>query len=390
MNSRPSYIVGFVTMLICSALLTMTSCSGLRVPQPLKVDVNDWPMFGKLQSRTGFTAEAILPPLTAVWSYDVTGGFGPGSPLVVDSILFVGNLRGELHAVNTRTGKRIGWVNLGDAINGSPAISGNLAIVSLSNSDPSLIAFDLIDGKPLWKKSLGDIEASPLVSGDRVFVGNTDGVFYCVERGTGDEVWKFKLLENTKRKGIRSSAAVGGTAVVFGAEDGAVYARRADDGHELWSCATGDVIIAPPCVSEETVFVGNLDGTFSAIDLGTGVVKWRFNTGAPIYANAAAAHGSVFIGSTAGIMYALDAATGKQQWSTDLQGVINSGAVVSGNMLYVGTLKKTLFGLSCQDGTILVTQELQGRIKTSPAIADSLLFVCTDDKLVQAFKGVRP
>ena len=43
------------------------------------------------------TRETITPPLTLAWDYDVTGGIGKGSPLVVDSVLLVGNMRGELH-----------------------------------------------------------------------------------------------------------------------------------------------------------------------------------------------------------------------------------------------------------------------------------------------------
>src|SRR5437867_440168 len=140
-NIPPGRVRGVVAL---SAIL-ISACSGLRLPQPLTVDATDWPMFAKYEGRLNSTPEAVTPPLKLVWDFDITGGIGNGSPLVVDSVLIVGNLRGELYAINAYTGKRIGWVDLGDAIQGSPVIDANVALVALSNTELSLVAFDLVE-----------------------------------------------------------------------------------------------------------------------------------------------------------------------------------------------------------------------------------------------------
>ncbi len=62
---------------------------------------------------------------------------------MVDGTLLVGNLRGELYAADGQTGKRIGWIKLGDAIQGSPVVDGSMVYVAVSNSSESLVAFDL-------------------------------------------------------------------------------------------------------------------------------------------------------------------------------------------------------------------------------------------------------
>ncbi|MBM2840566.1 MAG: 3 protein [Bacteroidetes bacterium] len=366
------------------------ACSGLRLPQPLSVDDSDWPMFGKYESRINATSEIITPPLTLSWDYDITGGIGNGSPLVIDSVLIVGNLRGELWAINAYTGKRIGWIDLGDAIQGTPVIDGSIAIISLSNSDLSLIAFDLEEGKPLWRKEYGDIEASPLLHNQKIYFGNTDGIFFCADKTTGEQLWKFELPGNEKHKGIRSSAASSNNTIVFGAEDGVVYALDAETGNLKWKHNTGATVVSSPCIADGNVHVGNLKGIVSAIDVQSGALQWRVDAGSSIYASASFADGKIVVGTTGGLMYGLDASTGREMWKSNLGGVVNSGAVVAGNTIYVGTLKKSLFGLNVTDGSIIFKQEVQGRIKTSPAVANGRLFVATDEKLVLAFKGAAP
>jgi outer membrane protein assembly factor BamB len=369
------------------ATLLFNACSGLRLPQPLAVDTSDWAMFAKYASRVNATSETVPPPLTLEWEYDITGGIGNSSPLVVDSVLMIGNLRGELYAINAYTGKRIGWVDLGDAIQGTPIIDGNVAIVTLSNTDLSLVAFDLSEGKARWRMEYGDIEASPLLRNQKIFAGNVEGAFYCVDLTTGVQLWKFELPDNVKRKGIRSSAAGSDSSITFGADDGFLYALDAERGTQIWRHNTGASIVGSPCIANGNVYVGNLGGTICGVDLHSGKPRWQFEAGASIYASPSFADNKIFIGTTGGMMYALDAMTGTLVWKTDLGSVINSSAVIAGNVLYVGTLKKMLFGLNIADGTPVLKQEVPGRIKTSPAVAHGRLFVATDEKLILSFRS---
>jgi outer membrane protein assembly factor BamB len=329
----------------------------------------------------------VPPPLTLEWDYDITGGIGNGSPLIVDSVLMIGNLRGELYAINAYTGKRMGWVDLGDAIQGTPIIDGNVAIVTLSNTDLSLVAFNLSEGKAQWRMEYGDIEASPLLHNKKIFAGNVEGAFYCVDLTTGAQLWKFELPDNAKRKGIRSSAAGSDVSITFGADDGYLYALDAERGIQMWRHNTGASVVGSPCIANGNVYVGNLGGTVCCVDLHSGKTRWQFEAGASIYASPSFADSKIFIGTTSGMMYALDATTGALVWKTDLGSVINSSAVVAGNVLYVGTLKKMLFGLNIADGTPVLKQEVPGRIKTSPAVAHGRLFVATDERLILSFRS---
>jgi outer membrane protein assembly factor BamB len=369
-------------------LAIAAGCSGLRLPDALIVSERDWPMPGKSESRTGATPEVVIPPLTLQWTQDITGGIGNGSPLVIDSIILVANLRGELYAIHAHTGKRLGWIDIAEAIQGTPAIDGNTAIVAASNTRESLIAFDLSSGKIQWRQPYGDLEVSPLLYQQRIYVGNTAGVFFAVDRGTGEEIWKFEIPDNTRLKGIRSSAAIFGGMVIFGAEDGAVYALDATSGALRWRSETDGSIVSTPCVDDETVFIGNLAGTLWAIDATSGSPRWKTPAGSSIYASPSSARGLVYVGTTKGMMLAIHDATGATSWKADLGSVINSAPVISGSVLYVGTLKKFLYALDAASGGILMKQEMPGRVKTSPAVARGRVVVATDERLILSFKGV--
>ncbi|MBX2992708.1 MAG: PQQ-binding-like beta-propeller repeat protein [Bacteroidetes bacterium] len=366
-------------------LFLAIGCGGLRIPPPFKAGNDSWGMFGGTPGRTNVAEQSVQPPLTLAWQHDITSGMGSGSPLVIGNVVLVTNLRGELHGIDAETGKRIGWLNIGDAIKGSPAVDGNVVYIAIANSRESLVAYDLLEGKYLWKKEFGDLEVTPLFLNNRLYFGNTSGVFFCVDKETGEHDWRFRLPDNSTRKGIRSSATVDGALVIFGAEDGSIYALDAKNGAEQWSYNTGASVFAAPAVSNGTLFCGNSTGTFSALNSQTGNVLWQFDAGAPIYATPSFPQHLVLIGTTAGTLYALNVRDGSVAWRTELNSVINSSAVVSGDVAYVGTLKKELYAVQTTTGAILWKETLKGRVKTSPAVAGGKVFVSTDDKLLLAF-----
>ena len=366
--------------------IVLAQCSGIHIDRSLKHQPGDWPMYGRVSSRVNATTEILRPPLAQVWEQDVSGGVGHGSPVLVDSFIVVGTMRGELYAINAFTGKRIGWVDLGEAIHGAPVIAGNTAIVACSHTQESLSAFDLVEGNVRWKQACGDIEASLVSNGTRVYAANTQGAVFCVDRFNGDVVWKFELPDNTKRKGFRSSPAAWQGSVILGGEDGAVYSLDGERGTLRWRFATDASIAAPPGIADSTVYIGSLGGNFFALGAATGGLRWKFSTEGSFYAGPCLAGDLVIVGTTRGTLLCLSAADGSLRWKTELGGVINSSAVAAGRVVYVGTLKKQLFAINARNGDILWTQETPGRIKTSPAIANRTLYVATDERLLLAFR----
>ncbi len=364
----------------------LVQCSSIHLDRALKHQPEAWPMYGRVPSRTNTTREILRPPLEVAWEQDISGGVGNGSPVLADSLVLVGTMRGELYAINAFTGKRYGWVDFGEAIHGAPVITENTAIVACSYTQESLSAFNLTEGHVRWKHPCGDIEASVLLLDANVYVANTQGVMFCIKSSDGGIVWKYELPDNTRRKGFHSAPAAGDGIVVAGGDDGAVYAWDPESGTLRWRYATGGSIAAPAAIADSTVFIGSLTGEFYALGTGKGDLRWRYAAEGSFYGGPCLIDNLVVVGTTRGVLLALDAVDGTLRWTRDLGGVINSSAVAAGRVLYVGTLKKQLFAVDARDGALLWSHETKGRIKTSPAIAHQMLYVATDERSLLAFR----
>lgn len=374
-----------------SSLVLLAGCGGLRMERYLHSKPDDWPTFARTNGHTASGEETLSPPLRLAWSADISAGTGNGSPVIVDSVVFVGTLRGELCAFSAATGKQIGSISLGDAIQGSPVIDGSVAFVATSNSHQSITAFDLFDGRVRWKKSYGDVEVTPCLADQKIFFGTTAGKFFSIERATGDVRWKFEIPDNRTLKGIRSSPAAEEGTVVFGADDGIVYAFDGETGAKKWKFDTGARVVASPLIHSGSVFVGNTRGAMFALSLSTGRPLWESRTGgAPIYANGVPAAGVIVVGNLSGEAMGFREGDGKLLWHTDLGGPINSGGAVAGTTVYVGTMKKQVYGLNPADGTILWKADTGGRVRTSPAAAFGRLFIATDEHDLLAFREAIP
>ena len=372
-----------ILVLLSGAILG--GCSVLRLSEPVNQRTGDWTTFAQSSEHVATVQPPLTPPLKLIWDEDIQAGMGYGCPLVVGGIVFVGTQRGELVALNENTGKRLGATTLGDAIEGSPVIDGNTAIVALSNTRESLVAFNLLDAKPEWKHAYGDIESSPVLYDKKLYIGNVDGEFYCVARYTGVQLWKFSLPSNTAFKGIRSSPAVAESTVVFGADDGSVYALHAGNGSLLWRTATGSPVMASPSIRGKDIYVGNLAGTLYCISLASGAVRWQTVTGGGIYATATPVDSLIVVGTTGGEMFGVRVGDGTLAWKTSVGGPVNTLAVEVSGTLFVGTLKHKLIALKVRDGTEIWNTEVSGRVKTSPSVVNNHLFLVTDEKDLLCF-----
>jgi outer membrane protein assembly factor BamB len=76
------------------------------------------------------------------------------------------------------------------------------------------------DGKVIWKfKTLGEVDSSPVICGDKVIVGSEDGRLYLLRLSDGELAWSYDIGQP-----VTSSPAVANQMVVVGSDDGYVYA----------------------------------------------------------------------------------------------------------------------------------------------------------------------
>ncbi len=375
-------------ILIGIMFLGLQSCTSLHLRQSVLVQPLDWTLFGGSIERVNVSHEVLKPPLSPVWEYDASAGFSQYSAAVADSFLFVGNLQGEVHAVQIANGKSAGSYGFGSSIVGTPIIENDKMYVALTRNEDNLIAYNLLLGSVEWRTKTGDIESSPLVVGSRLYVTTLDGKLISMEKSDGSVVWKYDVPVRDRTTFIHSSPASDGEVIVFGCDNGILYAVGIADGKLRWSEPTGGSILASPSIAHGSVFVGSLDSTLYSFDLVTGRQIWKHRLGSKIYSSQAVGSYRVFVGTTAGMMYCLDDTSGATVWKATTGGVINAAPLLSGNVLYVGCLDKSLYAYDIENGEKLWEYKTEGRIKTTPVIAKNFLFLLAEDRSVIAFKHV--
>jgi outer membrane protein assembly factor BamB len=372
------------TLLVLAAIAA--GCQSLRLKAPLGPVDGGWPMEGRTMERKRWTPTPVRPPLIQQWTYDIAAGTGDWSPVVVDTIVFVTTLRGELFALNASSGKRLGKMSFGSPITGSPIPRRNLILVPLKGAGESLAAYDAVTGSVVWRGTYGDVEQTPLLIDRRIFFGTTAGTFVCVDRESGARVWTYAIPDNRWMKGVRGSPASDGSVVIFGADDGVVYALGAEDGQPRWTHATGAPVRGGIAVSDSTVVATNVDGTIVALDLRSGVERWRASL-APIRSSASIAGSTVVVGTSAGTVAAFDLASGASIWRAESGGPISASPTIAGEFVFVGTLQRELLAISLSGGEIVWREQVSGRIKSSAAAVNGMLYVTTDDQLLLAYRG---
>ncbi len=373
-------------MALLFALVTMEGCNRLSLRQTLNRSGDDVPMYGYTTARSNASISAVAPPLDSMWEVDLGAGTGSYPPAVVDSLLFIGNLRGEIQVVHVRDGSVYGKKKMGSAIVGTPVVNGDVVYIVLTNAQRSVIAYNFHTAEELWRLRIGDIESSPLFLNAKLYVGTLNGELYCIDAETGNIDWKYSVSSDSKKRLIRSSPASDGTSIIFCCDDGNIFSMH-KDGTVDWRAQTGGDIIASPAIFAEHVYVCSADSCIYSFSIRTGLSEWRKKLSARIYSSPAVSEKSVVAGCVDGIVWCLDRLSGEKLWTRETGGVITSAPVISGYMVYVGNLDKALYTLLLENGEVIDERRCSGRIKTSPLVYRQFLFLIVESRSLVGFRG---
>jgi outer membrane protein assembly factor BamB len=110
--------------------------------------------------------------------------------------------------------------------------------------------------------------ASPAVTDDYVFIGSRDKQMHCIDRKTGQGVWKFAA-----RGRIDSSPVVVGKRVFFGSADRNLYAVNIANGEQQFKFNAGGDLSASPAVGEGCLVIGAEGPNGAIFCLGTKAAK---------------------------------------------------------------------------------------------------------------------
>ena len=216
-------------------------------------------LFGS-QDATLYCLEAATGKLA--WKYTI-GDQVRCSPTVVDGRAFLAGCDGKLHIIDLEKGEAINSVEI-DAPTGSTTGGGRRPCI-LWHGRSELLRHRLARGQDRLAGPLGPQLAVPLVGRRHARVGDfrrARQADLCARPGDGRELWKFA----TKAK-VDSSPVVVGNRVFVGSSDGRLYSLDRATGKLLWDYEAGGHFVASPAVAADRLVIGN-SGTRRVLSLG--------------------------------------------------------------------------------------------------------------------------
>ena len=327
------------------------------------------PLFAGVPQHLHVGVGHVRPPFKRDW---VSGGTSlvEFPPAIAFHYLYYAALNGNLVAVSTRNGRRLWTVHVGRCEAASPAVDrlgrGSVYEAFLNRHPCGRDAAKKGDGEILvvaagpshrlrWTKHLGASETSPLIVGNRIYVGDAKGNVYCLRTVDGKTVWRFHA-----GGAVKGALAYDRGRVFFGAYDGRLYALGAADGKPVWRAKSArdwfgghGHFYSTPAVAYSRVYLGSTDGHVYSFGEESGKLRWSHGTGGFVYGSPALWQGRVFVGSYSHSFYAFDAATGDVLWKFRANGPISGSATVVDGVVYFATLERRTYGLDARTGKVL-------------------------------------
>ena len=223
-----------------------------------------------------------------------------------------------------------------------------------------------------WKfKTGGQIQASPVVVEDIVYIGSTDHSFYALSAKSWGVKWKF----NTEGA-IRFSAAVWNEFVFFSSTDGYIYALEMISGQEVWRFKVQNWVNGPILVDNGIVYAGSYNHTIYLLQAIDGQLLRKENRHVQINDIAFICHNGRLMPSQP--FHRAD------QWQKVIP-FSQSYPIIANGTVYIGSRDNQLYAIDQMNQNIVWSYQTDGYIDSTPAIADNMLYVTSYDGYVYAF-----
>ena len=207
-------------------------------------------------------------------AYEITGGSqrwlisaSPDSaPAAGDGLVFFVE-DGEMVAVHATDGSRAWTTPLEDDLAAAPTWANGWLLVATNSG--AIVALRAADGHEIWRRDLLVMAHAPIaVSADHVYVPLDNTHVQALQIETGEPVWDRRL------GGIPTDILALDDRLFVGASDGYFYCLITETGRVDWRWHTGAASIGLPAVDEHRVYFVALDNAARALNRSNGVQQW--------------------------------------------------------------------------------------------------------------------
>lgn len=324
---------------------------------------------GGFESRTFYALDAASGHIE--WATQNLEDDGPTAPVFEDGRVIFNTESCTLFALDSKTGKRLWFKNIGDPTLGQTAVADGLVYASHPSPDgQALSAYRERDGAEEWSAWIGsELLAAPVIAGDSVYVSTTAGATFRFARKTGKRAWSAPLgattapwvdgdeLFVTRRKaGKEQEIVVDATTGKIAREHATGTAPSGDVPHDIsdWK-AVWAFEGSRPVIDRGVRYVA-IGGEIQASDAKSGEPLWRRRYAAKPDARSvgtvAFAGSEIVISTRDGQIFGLDVDTGYTQWSYALGHDVVAEPIIAKGWVYVTTRDGYVIALNVADKTL--------------------------------------
>jgi outer membrane protein assembly factor BamB len=194
------------------------------------------------------------------------------SPVGVDGVVYHVSPGGTVLAFDVAE-RAIRWGFDAEAtVHASPAVADGVVVVATTAGD--VLALDAADGGVRWRASLGTrVEATPAVADGDLYIATFGGRVLSYEAASGDERWRF--TPEVAASVLASPAVTGDRIYVGDTSGGRLRALGTAAGEVAWVRGGSGPLVASPAVAGDVVHVVDTDGVAAAVDGATGDTVWE-------------------------------------------------------------------------------------------------------------------
>ena len=341
----------------------------------------DWPLFRGNGRSQGVAISKLPKKLEVIWKHEVKNGAFEGTPIIVGKkkpVAYIGDADGTLFAFNLKDGTVLWEFKSEIGYTTAPAYrDGKLFIGDL---DGKFYCVDS-DGKLVWDfQADGSIDSSANFHKDLVLFGAQDARLYALNVKTGKQVWQLETNDQVRC----SITVVGGQAFVAGC-DGGLHIVDLDNGKEIHNVMIDSPTGVTPAAQGDFIYVGTEQSGFHAIDWKNAKPKWKFNDdegSISTRSSPSVNSNHVIFGARDRTVYSLNPNNGKKNWSTELKANVDSSPVIVQDRVFVGSTDGRLYEIELKTGKIVWQTQLDGGFIGSPAVGFNRLVIATERGVV--------
>lgn len=224
-----------------------------------------------------------------------------------------------------------------------------------------------------WSRSVGDgvsgyySKLTPVVSQNKVFVADRNGLVEALNPSNGKVLWENDLEKDTPVK-ISGGLVLAEGKIFMGTENADVIALDAETGKEVWRAKVAGEVLSKPLVDSGIVVVNTSSGVLQALNADTGKSKWQISNEIPTLtlrgtSSPVAIAGGVFWGLSNGRLEGAILNNGQVLWqqtistpkgSTEIDRLVDVDAapVIAGDRLYAIGYNGSLVSIDLRSGQI--------------------------------------